>query len=97
MKKVFYIFRRLALLLFAALWFQMITHIDICHSDDKCCQSESHTSNCSCLCHTACINQAEPCLPVEHCEPVRIPSVRQSVRALLLPDDIFRPPLTANK
>jgi len=97
MKKAFYILRQLAVLLFAVVWFQMTTHIEICHSDEAACGHSDTVTVCSCLCHVACINHpVEASLPIEHHETIKIPSADEMNRGLLVPNDIFRPPLNTH-
>jgi hypothetical protein len=97
MKKAFSIFRRLAVLLLVTAWFQASTHIDVCHSDDDACgHADSATSVCSCLCHVAYINQVDEIEPTAHHEIILIPSTDQTDLGLLIPTDIFRPPLKSD-
>lgn len=95
MKRFWHRFGRLALALTAAVWLQLMAHIAVCHSENVMCGHDGCTEStvCVCVCHTAI--EPSPDIPSVSApvSNVRIPVADESIRALLLPDDIFRPPL----
>jgi len=93
MKKVWHIFGRVTVLLLAALWLQTTVFAVECHGDNTLCENSGPEAVCTCDCHKA----FEPAVdsPVYIGLPTRalVPALDETIRGLLLPDDIFRPPL----
>lgn len=82
-------------LLLAAVWLLTLSHTVVCHSENAMCGHDgcSESTVCSCACHAA----YEPVCDAPFCavtiETVFVPSSNETIRGLLLPCDIFRPPL----
>ena len=93
MRKVWYNLRRLTLLLLATAWLQTVAHATVCHGDDTRCDCDSEATVCTCICHVACEPAPHVSFHVEQPNTVLIPSSDETIRSLLLPADIFRPPL----
>lgn len=95
MGKGLHIAGKLVVLVLAALWLHAVAHVAVCHSEnalcghDGCTESTLHT----CACHVAYEPFSAPPLVLEHVTTVLIPAADETIRALLLPADIFRPPL----
>jgi len=85
---------RVLALVTVSVWFQTASHNVLCHSDNALCEDSASETVCSCICHLV-IDRADD-LPacIVTIETARIPSQDEILRALLLPTDIFRPPLT---
>lgn len=96
MYKVLHIVKCLVVIAVAAVWFQNAAHTVICHTDNALCGHDgcSESTVCSCICHAAYepVDDAPVC--VDRVETAFVPSPDETIRALLLPNDIFRPPLT---
>lgn len=95
MKRFWLKFGRLALALTAAVWLQLMAHIAVCHSENVMCGHDGCTEStvCVCVCHIAIEPSHDIPAVAEPVMSVRIPVADESILALLLPDDIFRPPL----
>ena len=95
MKKGWQIFRRMAVLLLVSVWFGTVAHTVVCHSENAWCGHDgcSEATVCSCFCHQAIEPFADLSGPVEQGETVWISVSNETILALLLPSDIFRPPL----
>ena len=97
MEKVWHSLGRFLILVLAAVWFQTASHTAICHSDNTLCGQDgcAESTACTCVCHTVCMPTDEvPVFDVLPPVTVLIPSPDETPRGLLLPTDIFRPPLT---
>lgn len=96
MKVFWHNLKRVAILLCAAVWFQTVAHTVVCHSDNALCGHDecSESTVCACACHIAyeCTFADEPICPVAT-EAYFVPSSDETVCGILLPCDIFRPPL----
>lgn len=69
----------------------------VCHSDNAMCGHDgcAESTVCSCACHTAIAPLPDaPLFTTTRTETVWVPASDETIRALLLPNDIFRPPLT---
>jgi len=86
----------MAILLLVSVWFGTVAHTAVCHSENAWCGHDgcSESTVCSCFCHNAIEPFADMPACVEQRETVWIPVSNETIHALLLPDDIFRPPLT---
>ena len=96
MKGFWQIFRRMAVLLLVSVWFGMVAHTAVCHSENALCGHDgcSESTVCSCFCHNAIEPFADMSGYIEQRETVWVPVSNETILALLLPNDIFRPPLT---
>ena len=83
----------MAVLLLATVWLQTVAHAAVCHGDDTRCDCDSETTVCTCICHIAFEPAPHASVYVEQPNTVLTPSSDDTIRSLLLPDDIFRPPL----
>ncbi len=95
MRKLRHMLLRVVTVLTVAICFLLLAHTALCHSENVMCGHDGCTESivCVCVCHTAIENQAEPVLVSPPEAPAPITVSDESARALLLPDDIFRPPL----
>jgi len=82
-------------LLFATAWLDTMSHTVVCHSDNAMCGHDgcSESIVCTCACHIAYESVSDETLCVATIETVFIPSPNETICGLLLPCDIFRPPL----
>lgn len=96
MKKVWHSFLRVLALVTVAVWFLTSAHTVLCHSDNALCGHDgcSDSTVCSCVCHIVFESSDEAPLFVDHPVAALIPSPDETIRGLLLPSDIFRPPVT---
>jgi len=96
MNKVWKSLGRLMVLLLAAVWLHTVAHTATCHSDNALCGHDgcSESTVCTCFCHAAIEPTSEQSFSLEQPITVWVPSFDETTLALLLPDDIFRPPLT---
>ncbi len=94
MEKAWYRFLRFLTLVTVAVWFLTVAHALIGHSDTASCDHSASETACSCVCHTAFEPADEAPVLIEQPITVFIPSPDEKICGLLLPDDIFRPPLT---
>ncbi len=94
MHKAWHILRRVTVLLLAVIWFQTTAHMVVCHSDNALCGHSGSETVCTCDCHTVFESAADVPVYVEQPETLWGPSSDETTRSLLLPSDIFRPPLT---
>jgi hypothetical protein len=85
---------RVLALVTVAVWFQTASHNVLCHSDNALCEDSASETVCSCICHPV-IDRADD-LPacIVTIETAHVASQDEILLALLLPTDIFRPPLT---
>ena len=83
-------------LLLAAVWLHTVAHTAACHSDNTLCGHDgcAESTVCTCFCHAAVEATAEMSFFLEQPITFWAPSFDETTLALLLPDDIFRPPLT---
>lgn len=95
MKRFWHKFGHLAVALTTIVWLQLMAHIAVCHSENVMCGHDGCTEStvCVCVCHSAIEPYAESLLVSSPEEAAPIIVTDESIRALLLPDDIFRPPL----
>lgn len=95
MKRFWHRFGRVVFALTTIVWLQLMAHIAACHSENVMCGHDGCTEStvCVCVCHTAIENLSEAVLVSPPEEPAPMIVTDESIRALLLPDDIFRPPL----
>ncbi len=96
MLKALHIFRRATVLLLAVVWFQTTAHLVVCHRDSALCGQDGCEESAVCTCHghAAIEPVAEVSFHIGQPVSVLVPATDETIRALLLPDDIFRPPLT---
>jgi len=96
MKKVWNIFKRVTVLVLAAVWLQTVAHTVVCHSDNALCGHDgcSESTVCTCFCHMAFEPANDAPLFIEQPTLVPISSSNETISGLLLTADIFRPPLT---
>ena len=95
MKMAWHILRRMVILVLAAVWFETSAEAGGCQTDNELCgHSSSATTVCDCDCHPAIEPLCETTVFVEHRKTGRVHSSDETIRDLLLPNDIFRPPLT---
>ena len=89
-------FRRVTVLVLAAVWLQTVAHTVVCHSDNALCGHDgcSESTVCTCFCHMAFEPANDAPLFIGQPPLILIPASDETIRGLLLPDDIFRPPLT---
>lgn len=95
MRKAWHILRRATVLLLAAVWFQATAHTLVCHSDSSSCEHAGAETLCSCVCHAAFEPADEVPFVVDQPETVLVPVADMATPGVLLPSDIFRPPLTS--
>ncbi len=86
----------MAVLLFMAVWFQTAAHTVAYHSNNALCGDDdcSGSTVCSCICHSPILPEIETYVCVGLQQTVWAPPSDETILALLLPADIFRPPLT---
>jgi len=96
MKKGWHSIGRIALVVHAAIWFQITTHAAVCHDqNDLCGNASAQSSTCSCVCasHPAVdttLAKAEFDEPICTCRATFEYVPHQGIS---VPADIFRPPL----
>lgn len=96
MRRILHIAGRLAVLVFMAVWFQTVTHVDVCHggeASDEHGNACSGSIACSCVCHTPMAPVEEPVPCIVQTDEGGVEPMEQLVHTLLLPSDIFRPPV----
>lgn len=95
MRKVVHILARLTILFCATVWLLTIAHTAISHSENAMCGHNgcSESVVCTCVCHIAYehISSDPTCMAMT--ETAFVPSLDETICGLLLPCDIFRPPL----
>lgn len=95
MRAFFHILERVLLLACATAWLQTVAHTGVCHSDNALSGHDgcSESTVCSCVCHAA--YEPADAAPIYVQQPcvVLLPTADEPLRGLLLPSDIFRPPL----
>ena len=99
MEKVWHSFLRFLSLVTIAVWFLTTAHTVVCHSDNALCGHDgcSESTACTCACHIVFEPADEAPVPIDQpSDTVLIPSLDETIRSLLLPNDIFRPPLTVS-
>lgn len=96
MRKAVHIFARFAVMLCAIVWFATVAHTVVCHSENAMCGHDgcSESTVCLCLHHMDLAPEAEPILCEDCASPLPVLPADETVLGLLLPCDIFRPPLT---
>lgn len=96
MRKAFHILVRLAVIACAAVWFETVAHTVVCHSENAMCghDGSSESTVCLCLHHVDLASDSDPSVCVEEAAPSVVLPADETVLGLLLPCDIFRPPLT---
>ena len=96
MRKTLHILVRLAVIVCAATWFATVAHTMVCHSENAMCGHDGCTESTVCLCphHVAIASEADPIIGAAEATPLAVLSTDETVLGLLLPCDIFRPPLT---
>jgi hypothetical protein len=85
---------RVLTLVTVAVWFQTASHNVLCHSDNASCEDSASETVCSCICHSSIDLSGDLPACIVTIETAHVPSQDEILRALLLPTDIFRPPLT---
>ena len=85
---------RVLTLVTVAVWFQTASHNVICHSDNALCEDSASETVCSCICHSSIDLSGDLPACIVTIETAHVASQDEILRALLLPTDIFRPPLT---
>jgi hypothetical protein len=95
MSEFLHFLKRVLLLACAAAWFQTVAHTVVCHSDNALFGHDgcSESTVCSCVCHAAFEPADDAPLFVRQPCAVLLPTENEPLRGLLLPSDIFRPPL----
>ena len=96
MRRLGQIFKRLLIIVLAAVCFQTALHTMACHSghdaDEQGCCSQERA--CSCIYHTAIESADDSAVCVESLGPAWKTAFNETVCLPLLSSDIFRPPLT---
>lgn len=84
----------ISLLLLLAFWFQTDARIVGCHGDNALCGSDASAAECACVCHDAFAPAANANVYLDRPKMERVSFSDETIRDLLIPNDIFRPPLT---
>jgi len=83
-------------LLCVAAWFLTVAHTVVCHSENAMCGHDGCSESTVCLCphHVAIASDSDLIVGAVETAPLAVLSSDETVLGLLLPCDIFRPPLT---
>jgi len=79
-----------------AAWFLTVTHTVVCHSENAMCGHSGCSESTVCLCphHVAITSDYDSTPCANNPLPPAVLPLDETIYGLLLPCDIFRPPLT---
>jgi hypothetical protein len=95
MGKVWQSLKCVLVLLLATVWLLTMAHTVACHSENVMCGHDGcpESAVCTCVCHIAYEHTSSDPTCTAMTETAFVPSLDETIRGLLLPCDIFRPPL----